>query len=417
MNKKHLSIIISIVLFLSTISVFPDTGKAISNSDFTVFSVCLMDADTGQVLFQINNKTAAKPASTTKLITCLLAMANNKTSGTYTMSNDAVWTVPRDASHCALDVGEVVEIHDMMYGMMLQSNNDCANAVAEYTAGGTLEDFVKMANEKCTEIGCVNTNFVNANGLEDENHYTCAYDLALIAKECLKYPDFIGYCNIAQYDMGPTNLQSEQRHFIAHNYMMMDGKYYYEYVIAGKTGKTTAAKNTLVEIATKEGRTLIAVALTGEEIDDTVGACRTLFEYGFNEFEDISLSLDGYKESLNFLVNTGITQENISFEPGEKTINNEGYIEVPVTITVNSDTATMEKDLGTYTFTSIEQVAAPKNEEEKGILATIWSIIVKILVYLVIGFVLACIYFRIRRNIRRKMARRAARRMNNYTRR
>ena len=144
-------------------------------------SAILLEANTGVLLYAKNIDEKLYPASTTKLMTCLLAAENSTMDEMVTFSHDAVFSIEPGSSHIGIDENESMPMEECLYGILTGSANEVANAVAEHIAG-SMEDFAKMMNEKAAELGCKNTHFVNAHGLHDENHYTSAYDLALIAK-------------------------------------------------------------------------------------------------------------------------------------------------------------------------------------------------------------------------------------------
>lgn len=255
----------------------------------------LMDSKTGQVLYKKNENDQAYPASITKIMTALLVAENLKEDDTITMSHDAVYGIERDSSHIALQVGEIITMEQALNAILLVSANDAANGAAE-RVGGTFVNFAKMMTDRAKSIGAVNTQFVNAHGLPDDNHYTTAYDMALITREALKNETFRKYFTKIDYTMQPTNLQKESRYFLNHHKMLYRTKYQYKYAFAGKTGYTSKAGSTLVTIANKDGHELICVSLKESAVEAYADA-KTLFEYGFSQFEPMVLSTSVYENS------------------------------------------------------------------------------------------------------------------------
>lgn len=148
-------------------------------------SAILLEANTGVILYAKNIDEKAYPASTTKLMTCLLAAENCELNEMITFSHDAVFSLGPGSSNIGIDEGQAMTMEECFYGILVASANEVANAVAEHIAG-SMDAFADMMNERAASLGCKNTHFVNAHGLHDENHYTSAYDLAIIARAFFK---------------------------------------------------------------------------------------------------------------------------------------------------------------------------------------------------------------------------------------
>lgn len=262
-------------------------------------SAILMDASTGEILYEKNMHEQLYPASITKLMTVLLAFEYGKLDETVTFSEDAIFGIERNSSHIALDVGEQITLEQCLYAILLQSANEASLGVAEHI-GGSKEDFAKMMNDRAKELGCKNTNFVNPNGLHDDNHYTSAYDMALIAKEVLKYDKFKEIISTLKYEIPPTNKQPETRYLYAQHQMIKPPSIYvYEGCEGGKTGFTNQALNTLVTYAKRDNTELIAVVLKDTGANTYVDT-KTLFDYGFENYETLTaFSSDEFKTSEN----------------------------------------------------------------------------------------------------------------------
>lgn len=287
--------------------------------DIVANAAIVMDAATGQILYEKNIYEHKYPASITKIMTTILALNKGISfDEPYIMTENAVWGVERDSTIASLDVGEQVTLGDLVYATMVHSANDCAYALAEYI-GGDVETFANMMNEKAAELGCENTHFVTPNGLHDDNHYTCAYDMALITKYALENDTFRQVAGTTSYSIPPTNLADEERFWWNGNKMILsDSPFYYEYCEGGKTGYTMIANNTLVTFSKKDNLELICVIL-----DCDGGAnyaytdSKALYNYCYNNYtyfyplsdfsfqseeEDLNMRnsiLDNYYYSLN----------------------------------------------------------------------------------------------------------------------
>ncbi|MEE1341861.1 MAG: serine hydrolase, partial [Lachnospiraceae bacterium] len=152
-------------------------------------SAILMDANTGAVLYSKRIHKKQYPASITKIMTTLLALENLSPTDTVTFSRNAVYSIEPGSSSIGIDEGEELTVEQCLYGIMLASANEVSNAIAEQVAGDNAS-FANMMNEKSTELGCVNTHFTNPHGLHDKEHYTTAYDMALIAKEAYQNEEY-----------------------------------------------------------------------------------------------------------------------------------------------------------------------------------------------------------------------------------
>ena len=248
----------------------------------------LIDIDTGAILYSKNAHEKMYPASITKIMTALLAVENCAMEDTFIFTQDILNALPWDAAKYGYVAGEEVGIRDLLYVLMLRSANEVAIGLGMKIAG-TEAEFGKLMTEKAKEIGAVNTNFVNATGLHDDNHYTTAYDMALIAMEAMENATFAEVWGTPNYIVNPTNIESDVvRIWNRHNMMVNTNAAYYSYANGGKTGYTDEAGRTLVTYASRDGRNLICVVMkSGTE---TVYAdTRLLFEYGFNEFENVSI--------------------------------------------------------------------------------------------------------------------------------
>lgn len=250
----------------------------------------LMEADTGTILYAKNIHQQEYPASTTKILTTLIAAEQCSLDEVVTFSHDAVFDTPRDSSNIAMDVGQKLTMEQCLNAILIRSANEVAYAVAEHISGTTdWNVFAEVMNERAKELGCLNSHFVNPNGLHDENHYTTAYDLAMIgraffANEMLCKITLTRRLEIPASDTIPvTKLENNSMQIIP------GGSYAYEYLIGCKTGFTSNSRYNLVSCAEKDGMKLICVVLRDEsplQYEDTIA----LFNYGFSNFDKVNVS-------------------------------------------------------------------------------------------------------------------------------
>lgn len=253
--------------------------------DLVSNAAIVIDSISGQILYEKNAQEKKYPASITKIMTTILALEKSTNlSETITISENAVWDVDRGSSLIGLDVGEKITLEDCLYAAMLYSDNSCAYALAEYVAGD-IKSFADVMNAKAKEIGCENTHFVTPNGLHDDNHYTCAHDMALITKYALQNEKFREIAGTLSYVVPATNLADEERTLWNGNKMIKPAEdSYYEYCEGGKTGYTTAANNTLVTFSKKDGLELICVIMDCDGWKYSYTDSKALYNYCYNNY-------------------------------------------------------------------------------------------------------------------------------------
>ena len=247
-------------------------------------SIYMIETNTGAVLYSKDPEKDRYPASTTKLMTALLALENCSMNETVTFSKEAV-DLEDGASSIGAVAGEQMPMKDVLYGLMLPSGNECANAIAEHIAG-SVEAFAEMMTSRAKELGCEKTTFMNPHGLFNSNHSTSAYDLALIAKEVFNNSAFCEIVSHASYTIGPTNMNSSSRTITNTNQMIIpNSPYYNEYVIGGKTGYLYEAGRCLVTMAKKDGMSIITVCLYCPDYNGVFDDTNELLDYAFKNFE------------------------------------------------------------------------------------------------------------------------------------
>ncbi len=248
-------------------------------------SAILMELETGVILYEKNIHAREYPASTTKILTTLIASEKCSLDETVKFSHDAVYGIPVGSNHIAMNEGDTLTMEQCLQAILIRSANEVSYAVAEHI-GGSWDGFAQMMNDRAEELGCVDSNFVNPNGLPDENHYTSAYDLAMIGRAFFSNEML---CQMTQMPL--LRIQKKNGELLDANSMeLLPGKKYaYEYLVGCKTGYTNDARSCLVSCAEREGMKLICVVLKDESpchYEDTI----TLFNYGFGNFEKTNIS-------------------------------------------------------------------------------------------------------------------------------
>ena len=253
----------------------------------------VMDADSGAVLFGQNIHVQKAPASITKILTALVVIENSSLDDTITFSHDAVYNVEDGSGNKnAIEEGDTLSVRDCLYLLLMRSSNQAANALAEHV-GGSRDGFVKMMNEKTEELGCENSHFANPSGLNDDTQLTSVYDMALIASAAYKNDTLLTISKDKSYRLPATKnnpdgvtIQPEHKLLITTD---TESPNYYPYAVAGKTGYTSIAGQTLVTYAIKDDRRQIAVTMKSTQAthyQDTIA----LMDFGFLRFKNVNIS-------------------------------------------------------------------------------------------------------------------------------
>lgn len=323
----------------------------------TADSAILIDASTGAILYAKDIHAKQYPASTTKILTALIAAEKCSMDETVTFSYHAVHSNVPGGSHIAIDAGEELTMEQSLSAILIASANEVSFAVAEHIAGtGAWEDFIPMMNERAKELGCLNSNFVNPNGLPDENHYTTAYDLAMIGRAFFSNELLCKYASTKVLHIPPTDKQPDDIYAASTNEMLPGKKYPYEHLVASKTGYTDTAKSCLVSCAEKDGLKLICVVLhdyAPRQYADTIA----LFDYGFANFETVNVSSVETKYNVS---TSGFFYSDIEIFGSSKpflSLNAEDCITLPKTVdfsqtqSVISYNSSAENTVATITYT------------------------------------------------------------------
>lgn len=281
--KKYILFICS--LLIST-CIFSGIAKAVTPPEVEGEAAILMDATTGEVIYNKNGDEVLAPASTTKVMTALLVIEKAKLTDTVTIGKKPPTA---EGTSIGLKEGEVYTVNDLLHGLLLESANDCADALAEHV-GGTIDNFVKMMNERALALGAKHTNFLNANGLYEKDHVTTAFDLSLILREAITKPEFIKISRELVYKFPPSNIDTFEKWVSNKNELIKPNlSHFYKYALSGKTGYTTLSKHTFTCAAEKNGHILIATILKSQLKDYYFPDAKKLFEYGFNNYTLLKL--------------------------------------------------------------------------------------------------------------------------------
>ncbi|MGN0397518.1 MAG: D-alanyl-D-alanine carboxypeptidase family protein [Candidatus Fimimorpha sp.] len=273
-----------IMMLLATVCFHPIMAFAeVNGPEVNAVAYCVMDADTGEVIISKNMDERMYPASITKIMTSLIAFEQCKDLDDEITFSETALNISTISStlHPVAKVGETMSFMDAMYGLMLSSGNECANAIAEYTYGD-IGTFVAKMNERAQQIGAVNTHFMNAHGLHDTEHYTTARDMDLIFREAIKNKNFVKVSSTPTYNIPETN--KEDARYCEAGHRMILGTIPCEGIIAGKSGRTKEAGRTLMTAVERNGKTLVIAVLKTND-NNLYSDTQILIDYGFNILE------------------------------------------------------------------------------------------------------------------------------------
>ncbi|MGN0526887.1 MAG: D-alanyl-D-alanine carboxypeptidase family protein [Acutalibacteraceae bacterium] len=276
MKNRIVSILVAFSLILPIFSL----NVSGAGLNVSAKSAILMNADTGEIIYEKDAYTKRGMASTTKIMTSVLALESGDSEKEVTVRQEDVRV---EGTSVGLKAGDIISIHDLVYGMLLSSGNDCANVCASALCD-TKDDFVQLMNKKAKILGMTDTNFTNPSGLPDENHYSTAYDMALLGIYAIKNPAFVTVCSSKSATISFGN--PKHSHTIQnHNKLLtsVDG------VFGLKTGFTKSSGRCLVSCCYRNGITLVCVTLSApNDWQDH----ETLYDYGFKEVKSKELSVD-----------------------------------------------------------------------------------------------------------------------------
>lgn len=376
--KKVVSVFVCVIITVcgvySARAVSVDEKPTVSAEAFVLYC-----ADNGQIIYSNNENKKMKPASTTKLMTLLItleqsASANKKVTFTKEMM--------AEGSSMYLKVGDQLTLKDLASGMMMASGNDAANAAA-LTISGNSEKFAERMNERAKQIGMSNTHFITPSGLDDENHYSTAYDMALLMSYALENEDFANLTSQKSATVSFIKPESKKTTYANHNRLLS----MYEYCIGGKTGYTMAAGRCLVTAAKKDGLSLVCVTLNDRnDWKDHIA----LYNYGFErlacyESTDSEFCIDvpcvGGKEDMVTLVgekNISVVVDKNEKDKIKRRVCTESFLYAP--IKKNDVCGRVEYTLNGKKVATVNLVAGTENNSIKEN-KNLWTIIKEMFTY------------------------------------
>ena len=324
-----------LLVLTCAVSLFTISLCAFAKPDWPLDTGCqseagiVMDMDSGAVLFAQNIHVQKYPASITKLLTALVVVENASMDDQVTFSHDAVYNVEDGSGNkLQLEEGDVLSVKDCLYVMLLQSSNQAANALAEHVAGSR-EAFAGMMNETAASLGCRESHFVNPSGLNDPEQLTSAYDMAQIGSAVFNNPALLEICSSTSATLPPTiNNPNGRTYSMEHKLVVTDNsedENYYPSAVAGKTGYTSLAGQTLVTYAKQDDRRQVAVTLKSTQrthYSDT----KTILDFGFARFKNVSVAEN---ETAYVTGDDPVTIGDTAYKPSDLYLDEKAVITLP----------------------------------------------------------------------------------------
>ncbi len=299
--KKLISLLLALIVAFGIYS-NPAAADGFDPASVSTPHVCLIDAASGAVLYEKKARDQAFPASTTKIMTCILALEHVADLNEVVTVGNSVET---KGSCIKILPGEKMPLIDLIYGMMLESGNDAARAIAEFISGGE-SAFADLMNQKAAELGMTGTHFLKPNGLHNEEHYTTAYDMALLTRYAMQNETFRKIVSTTTYNAAPTNRDSDGYQWQNTNKLIHTKKdepsYEYRYATGVKTGDTNYAGRCLVASAKKDGLELILVLFGDESANYRFESAASLFNWGFENYATLDAATLGLETTLQTAV-------------------------------------------------------------------------------------------------------------------
>lgn len=397
--KKFLIILFILIFTLPNCIIYAENNQSSTVSEPALNSeaAILIDANTGMILYSKNADKKMYPASTTKILTSIIAIENCNLTDKVTVNNSAISTIPSGYSSAGLVSGEVLTVEELLTVFLVHSANEAGNVLAEYISG-SINEFSNLMNEKAQEIGCTNSNFLNPSGIHNDNHYSTAYDLSLIARYCMKNSTFRNIVSMPKCIIGATNKSEKRTYSNTNDLINPSSKYYLEDCIGIKTGYTSEAKNCLISACSKNGIGLICVVLGAGTLDTGESGryvdSKALFNYGYSNyslktifkkdavFKTIEID-NGTKEtrSLDLILEDDLTlfvknDEEIT----EPTICLKDNLSAP--IAQNSSIGTLTYNINGVEYT--QNLLASHNVEEDSFLLFVFEIALAVIIIFII---------------------------------
>lgn len=284
MNKKIYKILtilgILVIFLFNSFNVYAAEELSINAK-----SALIVETNSGKIIYEKDINEQNYPASTTKILTAILAIENCDLDDVVTVSQNAISSIPTEYVIAPLYVDEQIKVKDLLYALMLKSSNDAAYVLAEHV-GGSIDGFSEMMNNKAQEIGCKNSHFVNPNGIDNPDHYTTAYDMYLIANYAMKNEKFVEIVSTYEYTLPATNKYPSNDRIMknTNNFVNPNSEYYNKNVKGIKTGTTTKAGNCLIAESANNNLEFITVVLGAETSNGKFSETKKMIEYAFNNY-------------------------------------------------------------------------------------------------------------------------------------
>lgn len=439
--KKRLCWILLFSVLLSFTGVFAAQGQMPA---VTAESYLVMDQTTGQILIEQNSRMRKYPASITKILTMALAMkkCGGDMSQPLTVSYSAVANIGQGGSAVGFMVGEEITLRDAFYAALLMSGNDGANVLAEYVSG-SIEAFVDLMNATVQELGLTDTHFANAHGYFDADHYTSAYDIAVITRYAMSIDGFAEFFASTRYDMPPTNSVPDGRIFSTDNQMMTNTPFAYAGTTGGKSGWTQESLYTNVITCNRDGHNLIAVVMGSTGKEERYKDIIALLDYCYDNFslftfagasvQPYTLHVTGVKEvpladitaqptDVTFYLPNELTAEDVCYMPAvapDYTLS--GGIAPVFSLSLKTDSAGMPRRIVAGVPMQVNGIedalvasAAPPRKKIEWLSTVgwilLWTAVAAVggFALVVGGFVLYCLYLKRQQTRRRALRRQQA---------
>ncbi|NLZ47045.1 MAG: D-alanyl-D-alanine carboxypeptidase [Clostridiales bacterium] len=304
MEKITKKITALFLVAIMTIALPTQAASAISNGDISAASAILIEADSGRVIYEKNGYTQMPMASTTKILSTLIALEQKNLDEYFTVDSNAIKV---EGSSMGLVEGDKVTLRTLCYGMMLPSGNDAANATAVKIAG-SVEKFAELMNQKAKELGMKNSSFVTPSGLDDytDNHYSTAYDMAILTSAAVKIPEFVEICSSLNAKLNYGNPPFDR--WLTNGNKLLR---YCDGVYGVKTGFTDKARRCLVSACERDGVNLTCVTLNAP---DDWNDHSKLYNYGFSQISSYTLSQNDFNIYANIV---GGEKDNVKLKLSE----------------------------------------------------------------------------------------------------
>lgn len=358
---------------------FPHISFASNEITIDSEACILIDISSGKTLYEKDANKKLYPASTTKVMTAILTVENCNLQDEVTVSYWSINSVPATYTMGHIKPGQVLTVEELLNITMIASANDAAFALAEYIVNldnpnylkdssieakqsfdESIAEFSNMMNKKAKELGCINTNFVNPNGIHDENHYSTAYDLSLIGKYAYSNGVIRSIASKVSYDLPKNAVNNFTKYTNTNALLRNSSKYYYEYANGFKTGYTDAAGFCIIATAKKDNIDLLAVVLNGRYLEDGTASresdCIKLFNYGFTNYTTTSLISEGdIARTIDVINGTDESKslDLISADSLNCLVQKDEIIDATPTVSINTVFAPIAKGqvVGTITYT------------------------------------------------------------------